>query len=182
MANPVVVHLSDELKEGMRKRALEMGLSPARCYAPLARLAIKLFLDPDTGIEEAEGIFTWKVERYSALLSAVFGRKGLQCSESGCKIIDEVLGRALGKTLEEVLRLRFGLDTGMPLGLEETSLLFGKAPVTRERIRQMETNALRQLRHPAWTRRLKPAVVAEVDGMIAIPENAGRLAEPPACR
>ncbi len=53
---------------------------------------------------------------------------------------------------QEVLRLRFGLDDGRSRTLEEVGKEFR---VTRERIRQIEAKALRKLRHPSRSRRLK---------------------------
>ncbi|MDR1287343.1 MAG: RNA polymerase sigma factor RpoD [Treponema sp.] len=53
---------------------------------------------------------------------------------------------------QEVLKMRFGLDDGYSLTLEEVGLCFN---VTRERIRQIEAKALRRLRHPKRSRRLK---------------------------
>ena len=65
--------------------------------------------------------------------------------------IDEVLG-SLSPREARVLRLRFGLDTGVPFTLEEVGEKFG---LTRERIRQIEGKALRRLRHPRRARQLK---------------------------
>ena len=53
---------------------------------------------------------------------------------------------------QEVLKMRFGLDDGYSLTLEEVGLYFN---VTRERIRQIEAKALRRLRHPKRSRKLK---------------------------
>ncbi len=53
---------------------------------------------------------------------------------------------------EKVLRLRFGLDDGKARTLEEVGKEFN---VTRERIRQIEANALRKLRHPSRSKKLK---------------------------
>ncbi len=53
---------------------------------------------------------------------------------------------------QKVLRLRFGLDDGRARTLEEVGKEFN---VTRERIRQIEAKALRKLRHPSRSRKLK---------------------------
>lgn len=53
---------------------------------------------------------------------------------------------------QKVLKLRFGLDDGRPRTLEEVGKEF---QVTRERIRQIEAKALRKLRHPSRSRKLK---------------------------
>jgi RNA polymerase primary sigma factor len=70
-------------------------------------------------------------------------------------MLREQLGDVL-KTLtpreEKVLRLRFGLDDGRPRTLEEVGKEFN---VTRERIRQIEAKALRKLRHPSRSKKLK---------------------------
>ncbi len=56
---------------------------------------------------------------------------------------------------EMVLRLRYGIDDGHPRTLEEVGKEFG---VTRERIRQIEAKALRKLRHPQRSKKLKDYV------------------------
>ena len=53
---------------------------------------------------------------------------------------------------QKVLKLRFGLEDGRPRTLEEVGKEFN---VTRERIRQIEAKALRKLRHPSRSRKLK---------------------------
>ena len=65
--------------------------------------------------------------------------------------LKEVLS-TLTEREEKVLRLRFGLDDGQCRTLEEVGQIFG---VTRERIRQIEAKALRKLRHPSRSKKLK---------------------------
>ncbi len=65
--------------------------------------------------------------------------------------LDEVLGTLTDRE-ERVLRLRFGLLDGRQRTLEEVGKEFG---VTRERIRQIEAKALRKLKHPSRSKKLK---------------------------
>ena len=71
------------------------------------------------------------------------------------KMLKEQLLRVLDTLTpreEKVLRLRYGLDDGKPRTLEEVGKEFN---VTRERIRQIEAKALRKLRHPSRSKKLK---------------------------
>ena len=65
--------------------------------------------------------------------------------------LNEVL-HTLTPREEHVLKLRFGLDDGRPRTLEEVGKEFN---ITRERIRQIEAKALRKLRHPSRSKRLR---------------------------
>jgi RNA polymerase primary sigma factor len=76
-------------------------------------------------------------------------------NQTAFKVLQEQLGGVLSTLPEreqEVLKMRFGLDDGYSLTLEEVGLYFN---VTRERIRQIEAKALRRLRHPKRSRKLK---------------------------
>ena len=79
-------------------------------------------------------------------------------TQTAFKLLQEQLQEVL-TTLppreQEVLKMRFGLEDGYSLTLEEVGLYF---EVTRERIRQIEAKALRRLRHPKRSRRLKDYV------------------------
>ena len=76
-------------------------------------------------------------------------------SQTAFTLLQEQLRAVLG-TLppreQEVLKMRFGLEDGYSLTLEEVGLYFD---VTRERIRQIEAKALRKLRHPSRSKKLK---------------------------
>ena len=65
--------------------------------------------------------------------------------------IDQVL-KTLTYREREIIKLRYGLGDGYSYTLEEVGHIF---KVTRERIRQIEAKALRKLRHPSRSRRLK---------------------------
>jgi RNA polymerase primary sigma factor len=65
--------------------------------------------------------------------------------------IEDVL-TSLSEREQQVLLLRFGLHDGCPRTLEEVGQMFN---VTRERVRQIEAKALRKLRHPTRSRRLR---------------------------
>ena len=65
--------------------------------------------------------------------------------------LDNVL-LTLTEREEKVLKLRFGLEDGQCRTLEEVGQIFG---VTRERIRQIEAKALRKMRHPSRSKKLR---------------------------
>jgi len=70
-------------------------------------------------------------------------------------LLQEKLNKVLGTLSpreQKVLEMRFGLSDGTPKTLEEVGMMFN---VTRERVRQIETKALKKLRHPTRARRLK---------------------------
>ncbi len=72
---------------------------------------------------------------------------GILLKEQLLSVLDTLTPRE-----EKVLRLRYGIDDGKPRTLEEVGKEFN---VTRERIRQIEAKALRKLRHPSRSRKLK---------------------------
>ncbi len=96
-------------------------------------------------------------EEEDSLLSDFIEDKDVEnpASQTAFTILQEQLQEVL-YTLppreQEVLKMRFGLEDGYSLTLEEVGLYFN---VTRERIRQIEAKALRRLRHPKRSRRLK---------------------------
>jgi RNA polymerase primary sigma factor len=67
--------------------------------------------------------------------------------EQVARVLESLEGRE-----QRVIRLRFGLEDGRPRTLEEVGHEFG---LTRERIRQIEAHALRKLRHPSRSRKLR---------------------------
>lgn len=75
--------------------------------------------------------------------------------EANQEIIQNVFD-TLPEREAEVLKLRFGIDSNKPLTLEEVGKIFG---VSRERIRQIETKAMRKMRHPARLKMLREAMV-----------------------
>ena len=73
-----------------------------------------------------------------------------------CSMLHEVLEKVLDllpSRESKIIRLRFGIDDGVPRTLEEIGQKFG---LTRERIRQIEHDVMKRLRHPRYSRGLKP--------------------------
>lgn len=102
--------------------------------------------------------------------------------------VDEMISSLPDKDAQ-ILRLRFGIGIDEALTLEEVGQLYA---VTRERIRQIETKAIRKLKHPAraesFTRmalgmrsetRSAGSITSDTDD-VEMPESAGRTSEPPA--
>lgn len=70
-------------------------------------------------------------------------------------ILDEIL-EGLSYREKEIIRLRFGLVDGVPRTLQQVGKVFG---ISRERIRQIESKALKRLRHPSRAKKIKDYIV-----------------------
>lgn len=125
--------------------AEEMGITPEK-----VREILKIAQEPvslETPIGEEEDSHLGDFIEDEDALAPVEAASFLLLKEQ----IEEVLD-TLNDREQKVLRLRFGLDDGKARTLEEVGREFG---VTRERIRQIEAKALRKLRHPQRSKRLK---------------------------
>jgi RNA polymerase primary sigma factor len=96
--------------------------------------------------DEADSHLGDLIEDHNAIQPLVSASKQLLKDQ-----IDEVL-LTLTPREQRVLQLRFGLEDGRARTLEEVGLEF---KVTRERVRQIEAKALRKLRHPSRSRKLR---------------------------
>lgn len=97
----------------------------------------------DFGEKQVE-MFCNSVVSEETMYSAVFNNL---CAEEIYKAFSTLKPRE-----QETIKLRFGLNGGEPLTLEEVGNIFG---VTRERVRQIEAKAIRKLRHPSRSNKLK---------------------------
>ena len=96
--------------------------------------------------EQLEEVMKTLTPREAKVLRLRFG-----LDDGKARTLEEVMG-TLTPREAKVLRLRFGLDDGKARTLEEVGKEFD---VTRERIRQIEAKALRKLRHPSRSKKLK---------------------------
>ncbi|MBQ3475338.1 MAG: RNA polymerase sigma factor RpoD [Bacilli bacterium] len=157
-----MVETINKLKRVQRQLTLELNREPTekelsdklKIPEDKVREIIKISLDPlslETPIGEEED---------SHLGDFVKDESTLSPEEYA---INEVLKDEIAEVLltltereEQVLKLRFGLVDGTCRTLEEVGTIFG---VTRERIRQIEAKALRKLRHPSRSKKLKDYLV-----------------------
>ncbi|MCC2671454.1 MAG: polymerase, sigma 70 subunit, RpoD [Armatimonadetes bacterium] len=125
--------------------AVEMELPPDR-VSEIQRIAPEpLSLETPIGEEEDSHLADF-VEDQEAMSPAEAAANQLLRRE-----IEDALGKLTPRE-REVIRMRFGLDDGSPRTLEEVGRFF---KVTRERIRQIEAKALKKLKHPSKSRRLR---------------------------
>ena len=114
------------------------------------REIIKVSQEPvslETPIGEEEDSHLGDFIEDRGALGAGRGRLAPAPQGAGRGVLDSLTGRE-----RRVLQLRFGLEDGRARTLEEVGKEFN---VTRERIRQIEAKALRKLRHPSRSRKLK---------------------------
>ena len=157
----VPVHMVETINKTLRTSRMllqELGREPTneeiakKMNMPVAKIdeILKTSRDPvslDTPIGEEEDSQLGDFIEDESLLSPVDS-----ASFSMLKEELEVAMASLTERERNVIKLRFGLDDGKTRTLEEVGKEFN---VTRERIRQIEAKALRKLRHPSRSRKLK---------------------------
>ena len=135
-------------EERIQNIANEMGMTEAavrECMLLKTNILTYSSLNAPVGEEEESELGDFiPAEDVLSVEDIVASRELWRC-------LEEVLG-TLKDREQQVLRMRFGLDDGKPRTLEDVGHRFG---VTRERIRQIEAKALRKLRHPSRTKKLK---------------------------
>ena len=124
---------------------LKLGISPEKVREIVKVAQLPISLELPMGEEEDSHLGDF-IEDRNALPPVDAASKQLLKEQ-----IDEVLS-SLTHREQRVLQLRFGLEDGRSRTLEEVGQEF---KVTRERIRQIEAKALRKLRHPSRSRKLK---------------------------
>ncbi|MBI1386841.1 MAG: sigma-70 family RNA polymerase sigma factor [bacterium] len=146
-----IIKASEELQQELGREATPEEISsrvdiPVKKYMKLARV-VQRAVSLETPINESEDSFLGDFIEDASVSSPV--------DEASLTSLEGEIVSAL-ETLTEreeaVLRLRYGLDDGQPRKLEEVGNRFG---ITRERVRQIETKAIRKLRHPLRAQRLK---------------------------
>lgn len=149
-----VVRESRQLMQVFGREPTDEEISERLGWTPQRVKAVKNVAREPISLETPIG------EEEDSLLGDFIEDKDVEnpATQTAFKLLQEQLQEVL-TTLppreQEVLKMRFGLEDGYSLTLEEVGLYF---EVTRERIRQIEAKALRRLRHPKRSRRLKDYV------------------------
>lgn len=152
-----MVETINKIVRTSRKMTMELGREPsseevaARLDMEEAKVveALRIAMDP-VSLESPVG-----EEEDSHLMDFIEDKQMKPADAATLQILREEMAKAmsvLSEREQKVLRMRFGFDDGKPRTLEEVGREF---QVTRERIRQIEGKALRKLRHPSRSRRLR---------------------------
>ena len=146
-----IIKASEELQQELGREATPEEISnrvdiPVKKYMKLARV-VQRAVSLETPINESEDSFLGDFIEDGSVSSPVD-----EASHTSLEGEIEQALETLTEREEAVLRLRYGLDDGQPRKLEEVGNRFG---ITRERVRQIETKAIRKLRHPLRAQRLK---------------------------
>ena len=141
MAQHLNIFIPDDLMEALDAFAADCGLNRSQA----ARLGLSWFVVVRRPSYEAPTLQNWQEEAWALLLRSLFGDERLVLTDEIKVLLMEAVDR-LNKREQQVLRLRFGLD-GPRHTLEEAGAIFG---IKRERTRQVEARALKQLQH--WLR------------------------------
>ncbi len=146
-----ITKASEELQQELGRDPTPEEISnrvdiPLKKYMKLARV-VQRAVSMETPINESEDSFLGDFIEDQSVDSPVDNASHHSLEGE----IEQAL-ETLTEREEAVLRLRYGLDDGQPRKLEEVGNRFG---ITRERVRQIETKAIRKLRHPLRAQRLK---------------------------
>ncbi|MBI3451080.1 MAG: RNA polymerase sigma factor RpoD [Acidobacteria bacterium] len=125
--------------------AVKMEISAAKIQRVLKVAAEPISLETPIGEEEGSHLGEFIEDRAVPSPEAALVMSNLRDKTY------ELL-KGLSPREDKVIAMRFGLEDGVEMTLEEVGLAFG---VTRERIRQIESKALRKLRHPSRSRKLR---------------------------
>lgn len=109
--------------------------------------SLNTLIGEDEDTELIDYIIDEDMESVETIVEEKFLRNTIQI------LLDTITARE-----EKIIRLRFGLDDGIPRTLEEIGKEFG---LTRERIRQIESKALRKLRHPIRSNKIRNYLMEE---------------------
>lgn len=153
-----MVETVNRIRRGQRELSLKLGREPSKeelsefLGIPEKRIAELMQAAGDTvSLETPVGD-----EEGSSLGDFVADESGESTEDKAESVLlKEEIGqmlKGLSQRERQVIAMRFGLDTGKPLTLEEVGKRFN---VTRERIRQIETAALRKLRNPSRSKRVR---------------------------
>ncbi|MBN2327147.1 MAG: sigma-70 family RNA polymerase sigma factor [Candidatus Omnitrophica bacterium] len=146
-----ITKASEELQQELGRDPTPEEIShrvdiPVKKYMKLARV-VQRAVSMETPINESEDSFLGDFIEDQSVDSPVDNASHNSLEGEIVSALETLTERE-----EAVLRLRYGLDDGQPRKLEEVGNRFG---ITRERVRQIETKAIRKLRHPLRAQRLK---------------------------
>lgn len=158
----VPVHWQDEIKrvqkaanEFLVANGREPGINELSELTDLPKSKLKHIKSDQAPLLSLDALNSDEPDNESSLYAMMADDEDVQ-EQTDKSVLSDVLESVLDKLdarSAKIISLRFGLEDGVTYTLEEVGQRYG---ITRERVRQIESEVLRKLRHPRYGRRLRP--------------------------
>jgi len=150
------VHINVCVTKTMQRNLVEAADRKGLTRSAVMRLALHQYLYEPTEYQMPT-LPHWEAEAYQDLVNGIFGSRDLHITEQAIQVVKTALSARLDLRHRRTIQLRFGLLDGVRSTLAEVGAIMN---VSAPRVRQLQNNALRKLRHPITSRPIRTAMAS----------------------